>query len=44
MPEEYYLAETKPIDHDNSVDAGIQECLHIGSGKCFITFAGAGSG
>lgn len=44
MSEEYYLAETKPIDHDNSVDAGIQECLHIGSGKSFITFAGAGSG
>lgn len=44
MSEEYYLAETKPIDHDNSVDVGIQECLHIGSGKSFITFAGAGSG
>ncbi|WP_433924039.1 UvrD-helicase domain-containing protein [Vreelandella sp. 21] len=44
MSEEYYFAETKPIDHDNSVDAGIQECLHIGSGKSFITFAGAGSG
>ncbi|OLO06701.1 Fis family transcriptional regulator [Salinicola sp. MH3R3-1] len=44
MTEEYYLAETKPIDHDNSVDAGIQECLHLGSGKSFITFAGAGSG
>lgn len=44
MSEEYYLAETKPINHDNSVDAGIQECLHIGSGKSFITFAGAGSG
>ncbi len=44
MSEEFYLAETKPIDHDNSVDKGIQECLHIGSGKSFITFAGAGSG
>lgn len=44
MSEEFYLAETKPIDHDNSIDAGIQECLHIGSGKSFITFAGAGSG
>lgn len=44
MSEEFYLAETKPIEHDNSVDKGIQECLHIGSGKSFITFAGAGSG
>jgi DNA helicase-2/ATP-dependent DNA helicase PcrA len=44
MSEEFYLAETKPIDHDNSVDEGIQECLRIGSGKSFITFAGAGSG
>jgi len=44
MSEEFYLAETKPVDHDNSVDKGIQECLRIGSGKSFITFAGAGSG
>ncbi|MFH1216475.1 MAG: UvrD-helicase domain-containing protein [Pseudomonadota bacterium] len=44
MSKEFYLAETKPIDHDNSVDQGIQECLRIGSGKSFITFAGAGSG
>jgi DNA helicase-2/ATP-dependent DNA helicase PcrA len=44
MSEEFYLAETKPIDHDNSVDEGIRECLRIGSGKSFITFAGAGSG
>ncbi len=44
MSEEFYLAETKSIDHDNSVDKGIQECLRIGSGKSFITFAGAGSG
>lgn len=44
MPEQFYLAETKPIDHDSCVDAGIQECLRIGSGKSFITFAGAGSG
>ncbi|CDH18969.1 Pathogenesis-related protein [Xenorhabdus bovienii str. kraussei Quebec] len=44
MSEEFYLAETKPIDHDNRVDEGIQECLRIGSGKSFITFAGAGSG
>lgn len=44
MSEEFYLAETKPIDHDNSVDEGIQKCLRIGSGKSFITFAGAGSG
>ena len=44
MSEEFYLAETKPDDHDNSVDASIRECLCIGSGKSFITFAGAGSG
>ncbi|MCC4270119.1 UvrD-helicase domain-containing protein [Marinobacter nauticus] len=44
MSEDYYFAETKPIDHDSRVDAGIQECLRIGSGKSFITFAGAGSG
>ncbi len=44
MSEEFYLAETKSIDHDNSVDKGIQECLRIGSRKSFITFAGAGSG
>jgi len=44
MSEEFYLAETKLIDHDNIVDKGIQECLRIGSGKSFITFAGAGSG
>ncbi|MDP5137959.1 UvrD-helicase domain-containing protein [Rheinheimera baltica] len=44
MSEELYLAETQSIEHDSSVDAGIQECLYIGSGKSFITFAGAGSG
>ena len=44
MSEQFYLAETKPIDHDNKVDEGIRECLSIGSGKSFITFAGAGSG
>lgn len=44
MSEEFYLAETKPIDHDNRVDEDIQECLRIGSGKSFVTFAGAGSG
>ncbi len=44
MPEEFYLAETKPVDHDSSIDAGIRECLRIGSGESFITFAGAGSG
>lgn len=44
MSEEFYFAKTKPIDHDSSVDRGIQECLRIGSGKSFITFAGAGSG
>lgn len=42
--EEFYLADTKPIDHDSSVDAGIQKCLRIGSGKSFLVFAGAGSG
>ena len=44
MSEAFYLAETKPKDHDSTVDSGIRECLHIGSGKSFITFAGAGSG
>lgn len=44
MSEEFYLAETKPIDHDSDVDEDIKECLRIGSGKSFITFAGAGSG
>ncbi|MDC9616054.1 UvrD-helicase domain-containing protein [Xenorhabdus khoisanae] len=44
MSEDFYLAETKPIDHDNRVDEGIRGCLRIGSGKSFITFAGAGSG
>lgn len=44
MSEKFYLADTKPIDHDDTVDKGIEECLRIGSGKSFITFAGAGSG
>lgn len=44
MSEECYLAETKPKDHDSGVDEAIKACLHIGAGKSFITFAGAGSG
>ncbi|AVF75472.1 ATP-dependent helicase [Vibrio alginolyticus] len=44
MSEQCYLAGTKPIGHDNKVDEGIRKCLSIGSGKSFITFAGAGSG
>lgn len=44
MTQDLFLAETRPIDHDDMVDAGIRECLRIGSGKSFITFAGAGSG
>lgn len=44
MSEERYLAQTKPIDHDSNIDKGIRQCLRIGSGKSFITFAGAGSG
>jgi len=44
MSKELYLAETKVINHDSRVDASIRECLRIGSGKSFITFAGAGSG
>lgn len=44
MSEDLYLAETKPVDYDSKVDTSIQECLRIGSGKSFITFAGAGSG
>lgn len=44
MSKEFYLAETRPVDHDSDVDEAIRECLRIGSGKGFITFAGAGSG
>lgn len=44
MSEEFYLAETKPTDHDSKVDAAIREHLRIGTRKSFITFAGAGSG
>ncbi|WP_394225220.1 UvrD-helicase domain-containing protein [Pseudoalteromonas spongiae] len=44
MSEEFYFAETKPIDHDSNVDEAIKACLRIGSGQSFITFAGAGSG
>lgn len=44
MSEEFYLAETKPVDHDSDVDEAIKECLRLGAGKGFITFAGAGSG
>ncbi|UWR27374.1 ATP-dependent helicase [Sulfitobacter sp. S223] len=44
MPNDHTLATTKPIEHDNPVDAGIRECLQLGSGKSFIIFAGAGSG
>lgn len=44
MTNDLFLAETKPIDHDNEVDAGIKECLTLGSRRSFITFAGAGSG
>ena len=44
MPDDHTLATTKPIEHDNPVDAGIRDCLELGSGKSFIIFAGAGSG
>lgn len=44
MNENFFFAETKPIDQDNDIDVGIQECLSLGAGKSFITFAGAGSG
>ncbi len=44
MTQDLFLAETRPIDHDDKVDFGIRECLRVGSGKSFITFAGAGSG
>jgi DNA helicase-2/ATP-dependent DNA helicase PcrA len=44
MSEDFYLAEVRPVNHDDSVDRAILECLQIGSGKSFITFAGAGSG
>jgi DNA helicase-2/ATP-dependent DNA helicase PcrA len=44
MSQDRFLAETRPVDHDREVDGGIRDCLSIGSGKSFITFAGAGSG
>ena len=44
MTQDDTLAVTKPIDHDNSVDEGIRNCLQLSSGKSFIVFAGAGSG
>jgi DNA helicase-2/ATP-dependent DNA helicase PcrA len=44
MTKNSFLAETKPINHDDEVDKRISECLKIGSGKSFLTFAGAGSG
>tara|TARA_R110001583_G_scaffold39741_2_gene127286 strand:- start:660 stop:2597 length:1938 start_codon:yes stop_codon:yes gene_type:complete len=44
MANEGILAATKPIDHDAPIDECIRACLKIGSGKSFITFAGAGSG
>ncbi len=44
MTDDTILAFERPVDHDNTVDDGIQQCLKIGSGKSFITFAGAGSG
>ncbi|WP_211236434.1 UvrD-helicase domain-containing protein [Marinomonas ushuaiensis] len=44
MSEYLFLAETKHIEQDDDIDVVIKECLQIGSGKNFITFAGAGSG
>ena len=44
MPNDNFLAPTQAINHDDSVDEGIRDCLELGSGKSFITFAGAGSG
>ncbi|AEI93860.1 ATP-dependent helicase [Roseobacter litoralis] len=44
MPNDHTVASTKSIQHDNPVDAGIRDCLKLGSGKSFIIFAGAGSG
>jgi DNA helicase II / ATP-dependent DNA helicase PcrA len=44
MSQEEFLAETRPLNHDDRVDVAIAECLRVGSGKSFITFAGAGSG
>ena len=44
MHHDAYLAETKAIDHDDTIDEAIANCLSFGSGKSFITFAGAGSG
>lgn len=42
MPANDFLADTKPISHDDPVDEGIRDCLRLG--KSFIIFAGAGSG
>ncbi len=44
MTEKFFFAETKPVNQDNDIDVGIQECLSLRAGKSFITFAGAGSG
>jgi len=44
MSGEFYFAETKPADHDSSVDVDLHECLYASSKKSFITYAGAGSG
>jgi len=44
MSEEFYSAETKPTNHDNRIDEGIENSLSVGSGGSFVTFAGAGSG
>jgi DNA helicase II / ATP-dependent DNA helicase PcrA len=44
MSKNLHLAECRPIGHDDGVDEEIKRCLSIGSGKSFITFAGAGSG
>ncbi|WP_340608385.1 UvrD-helicase domain-containing protein [Xenorhabdus bharatensis] len=44
MSTDFFLAETRSVDHDDSVDDIIQECIHSESKRSFITFAGAGSG
>lgn len=44
MTEDFYFAETRPIDYDDKIDKAVEECLNLGSGKAFLTFAGAGSG
>lgn len=44
MSTDFFLAETRSANHDDSVDDIIKKCIHSKSKQSFITFAGAGSG